>query len=298
LLQRALGSSGVEVPVLGLGAGRIGGPEVDDAAVDRLLGAASELGVTLVDTARSYGLSEERLGRALRGRRGRFVLSTKIGYGTPGLPDWTPECITAGVEAALQRLGTDRLDVVFLHSCELWVLEQRGVAQALARAVAQGKVRAAGYSGEEAPLAWAIGSGLFQVVQCSVSVVDPAGLRAAIPEAAGRGLGVFAKRPLGNAPWRFSSRPQEGDVAEAWERWQALSGFRAALQAAAIPFEEAAIRFTAFAGGVGSALLGTASPAHLAAAAAAVAKGPLPEGVARALQEEWQRAGSGWRGRI
>jgi aryl-alcohol dehydrogenase-like predicted oxidoreductase len=172
------------------------------------------------------------------------------------------------------------------------VLEQRGVAEALGRAVEQGKLRVAGYSGENEPLGWAVRSGKFGAVQCSVSLVDPAGLRAAIPEAQGRGVGVLAKRPLGNAPWRFAQRPQEGDVAEAWDRYQLLS------KPAGLAPDELALRFSAFAPGVASILVGTASPEHLAAAARAVGKGPLPDEIIREVHASWERAGKGWRGRV
>ncbi len=292
MLQRTLGSTGLTVSAVGLGAGRIGGDDASDAAVDRLLGAALDAGITLLDTARGYGLSEERLGRALRGRREKFVLSTKVGYGTPGLEDWTEKCITAGVEAALGRLQTDRLDLVFLHSCDQWVLEQRGVVEALGRAVEQGKVRVAGYSGENEALGWAVRSGKFGAVQCSVSLVDPAGLRSGVPEAEARGVGVLAKRPLGNAPWRFARRPPEGDVAEAWERYQQLP------KLPGIAPDELALRFSAFAPGVAAILVGTANPEHLVAAARAVEKGPLPEELAREVYSAWESAGQAWGGRI
>jgi aryl-alcohol dehydrogenase-like predicted oxidoreductase len=290
---RAVGRSALNVSLVGLGAGRIGGSDCSDAAVDRLLGAALDAGITLLDTARSYGLSEERLGRSLRGRRDRFVLSTKVGYGTPGIEDWTDKCIAAGIEAALGRLQTDHLDLVFLHSCDQWILEQRGVAEALGRAVEEGKVRVAGYSGENEPLGWAVRSGKFGAVQCSVSVVDPAGLRSAVPEAQARGVGVFAKRPLGNAPWRFAQRPEEGDVAEAWERYQKLPKALGGL-----PPEEVALRFSAFAPGVASILVGTANPEHLLAAARSVEKGPLPEEITQAIHAAWASVGEAWRGRV
>src|SRR6266702_1289414 len=144
--QRPLGATGLAVSAVGLGAGRIGGPATSDADVDRLVGRALDLGVNLVDTAPSYGRSEERLGRALRGRRGRVVLSTKLGYGVAGIPDWTPACIAAGVDAALARLGTDCIDLAFLHSCDRATAER--VVDALEDAVRAGKVRVAGYSGE------------------------------------------------------------------------------------------------------------------------------------------------------
>src|SRR5437899_5823948 len=147
---------------------------------------------------------------------------SKVGYGVPGVPDWTPRCIIEGVDAALTRLRTDRLDIVHLHSCELGVLQHSGVAQALRTTVEAGKVRVAAYSGEGEALLWVVRSGLFGGVQCSVSIVDQAVLDGAVPEAQARGIGVLAKRALGNAPWRFDARPPEPEGAEALERLRVL----------------------------------------------------------------------------
>ena len=291
MLQRPLGATGLSVSAVGLGAGRIGGAETDDAAVDLLVGRALDAGINLIDTARSYGASEDRLGRALVGRRDRVVLSTKLGYGVEGVPDWTPACIEQGIEAALRRLGTDRLDLAHLHSCPRQVLEGSGVVEALNRAVAQGKVRVAAYSGENDALEWAVRSGAFGVVQCSVSVVDQGVLGGAVAEARTRGLGVLAKRGLGNAPWRYLERPAQGDVAEAWDRFRALR-----LEAA--DWSDLFTRFSAFAPGVSAVLIGTADAAHLDAAAASCARGPLDEARLAALRAAWSREGAGWAGRI
>jgi aryl-alcohol dehydrogenase-like predicted oxidoreductase len=290
---RPLGKTGLSVSAVGLGAGRIGGPETSEADVDRLVGGALDAGVTLIDTARSYGLSEERLGRALAGRRERVVLSTKVGYGVPGVPDWTGRCITDGVDAALLRLRTDRLDVVHLHSCELAVLERSGVAEALRSAVQAGKVRVSAYSGEGEALLWAVRSGLFGAVQCSVSVVDQAALDGAVAEAEARGIGVLGKRALGNAPWRFDARPPEPDVAEAWDRFRALRP-----DAGGLSWPALFTRFAAFAPGVSAVLVGTASLAHLREATGAVEQGPLDPARLASLRGAFAGAGRGWGGRI
>jgi aryl-alcohol dehydrogenase-like predicted oxidoreductase len=288
---RPLGATGLLVSPVGLGAGRIGEPGLPEDDVRALVDAALEAGVTLFDTARSYGLSEERLGRALAGRRDDVVLSTKVGYGVDGVPDWTGACVELGVDAALRRLRTDRLDVVHLHSCPLELLERGEVVAALERAVRKGKVRAAAYSGEDEALRFAVRSGAFAVVQCSVSVVDQAVLPE-VAEARARGIGVLAKRPLGNAPWRFPDRPAEPDVAEAWDRFRALG-----LEGAG-DWAERFTRFAAFAPGVDVILVGTASPAHLGAAVAAVRRGPLEPETIAALTSAFAHAGAAWRGRI
>jgi aryl-alcohol dehydrogenase-like predicted oxidoreductase len=290
---RPLGRSGLLVSPVGLGAGRIGGPNVSDADVDRLLGAALDAGVTLVDTARSYGSSEERLGRALAGRRDRVVLSTKVGYGVPGLPDWTGACVAAGVDAALGRLATGWLDVVHLHSCPVEVLERGDVVEPLVGAVEAGKVRVAAYSGEGQALEWAVRSGAFGAVQCSVSVVDQAGLDGPVAEACAREIGVLGKRALGNAPWRFPDRPPEPDVAEAWGRFAAM-----ALPSPSGGWTEFFARFAAHLPGVSAVLVGTASPAHLAEVVDAVRKGPLAAKDVEDARAAFARLGGGWGGRI
>ena len=290
---RPLGTTGLPVSAVGLGAGRIGGADSSETEVDTLVAAALDLGVTLVDTAPSYGFSEERLGRALSGRRERVVLSTKLGYGIPGVPDWTGPCIAAGVDAALSRLRTDRIDLAHLHSCGIEVLERGEVVDALRRAVDAGKVRVAAYSGEGEALLWAVRSGAFGAVQCSVSPVDQSSLSAAVAEAGLRGLGVLGKRPLGNAPWRFRDRPPEVDVAEAWERFRSL-----ALDAGGLGWTELFARFAAFAPGVSAVLLGTASPGHLAEVVAAVERGPLDPAAVESLRAAWRRVGSRWTGRV
>lgn len=102
--------------------------------------AALDAGVTLIDTAPAYGdgLSEEIVGRALRGRRGRAVLATKIGEA-----DMTPERTVASCEASLRRLQTDCIDLLQIH----WLgtgerLEE--VIAAMEKLRADGKVRTLG----------------------------------------------------------------------------------------------------------------------------------------------------------
>jgi aryl-alcohol dehydrogenase-like predicted oxidoreductase len=293
---RALGSSGLFVSVLGFGAGQIGEASLDEADARRLLHEVLDLGVTLVDTARGYGLSEERIGRHLSHRRDDFVLSTKGGYGAEGADDWTANAITRGIEDALRRLRTDRIDVFHLHSCPRDVLERGDVVEALARAKDAGKVRVAAYSGENDALDWAAASGRFGALQCSVNVCDQAALDASIAAAARAGMGVIGKRPIANAAWRFDSRPA-GDYAETyWERLQAMG-----LERGGVDWAEYALRFSAFAPGVASVIVGTRTIDHLRANAAIVAKGALPRvlvDAARASFVHHARVAGGWPGQV
>jgi len=207
MLTRNFGTSSLQVSALGFGAGHIGYDGVTERDAHALLDRALDLGINFIDTARGYGLSEERIGRWLPAHRDEVVLSTKVGYGVEGARDWSAAAVTGGVDEALRTLGTDVLDVVFLHSCPLEVLERGEAAQALLSCVDAGKVRIPGYSGENEALAWASGAGLFGAVQSSVNLADQRSLREVLPGASRRGLGIVAKRPLANAPWRHSERP-------------------------------------------------------------------------------------------
>jgi aryl-alcohol dehydrogenase-like predicted oxidoreductase len=291
--QRALGASGITVPALGLGAGRIGGPEVEEAEVERLLGRALDLGVRLIDAARSYGRAEERIGRHLFHRRAEVVLSTKVGYGIAGVPDWTGPAVTRGVDEALARLRTSWIDVVHLHSCPAEVLERGEVVRALEGAVRAGKVRCAAYSGEEEALLAAVRSGAFGAVQASLNVCDQRVLGGGLAEARARGLGFLAKRPLADAPWRFRERPAGDEAEPYWERLAAM-----AIGPGDLPWAEWALRFSAFAPGVSAVLVGTGSVAHLEEAARALEKGPLPQAAREAVESAFARCGRGWAGRI
>jgi len=292
---RPFGATGLTVSALGLGAGHIGDGAASEDHVGHLLNAAVDLGITFIDTARGYGLSEERIGRHLAHRRRDFVLSTKGGYGADGAADWTERAITLGIEQALRRMRTDVIDVFFLHSCPRDVLARGEVPEALARAKEQGKVKVAAYSGETDALAWAAESRLFGAVQCSVNLCDQRSLGAEVAAAAGRGMGVVAKRPIANAPWRFAARPV-GDYCEPyWERLQAMGGD--ALRGDH-EWLDLAIRFAAFAPGVSTAILGTRRLANLEAAVRAVAAGPLDEATVSRLRTAFHTHDAGWTGQI
>ena len=291
---RPFGATGLRVPALGFGAGSVGDGTLDETEAGRLLNGALDLGLTFVDTAPGYGLSEERIGRHLSHRRSSFVLSTKLGYAVPGVADWTGECIARGVDLALARLRTDVLDVAHLHSCPLGTLLAGGVVEALLAAVAAGKVRVAAYSGENEALAWAVSSGAFGSVQASVSVCDQRSLSRELAEAAARGLGVVAKRPLANTPWDpGAAHPDDAAAAAYRERWNTLHLDELGLDPA-----ELAVRFAAFAPGVSTAIVGSRRLEHLAQMHALVARGPLPAQISEEIETRFAALGQEWPGMI
>jgi len=289
--QRVFGSSGLTVSAVGFGAGHIGDASLSEDEAGRLLNALVDAGVTLFDTARSYGRSEERIGRHLGHRRREVVLSTKIGYGIGGYEDWTGAIVGPAIDRALGLLRTDAIDIVHLHSCPLDVLQRGDVVEALTRAVEQGKVRVAAYSGDNEPAEWAAASGRFGAVQTSINLFDQRAIDRLLPLVST--LGVIAKRPLGNAPWRFAERPDGDDAEEYWLRWQAME-----LDPRDLSWDELALRFTLSTPGVSSAITGSRRLEHMQANLEAAAKGPLPAEVYDAVRDAFRRQGAAWRGKI
>jgi len=276
---------------LGLGGGQVGNSNLPEPVAERLLNQVLDLGLNVVDTARGYGLSETRIAKYLGKRRQQVVLSTKVGYGVAGVPDWTADAVRLGIDEALQKLQTDWIDIVHLHSCSLEVLQRGEVITALDDARQAGKVRVAAYSGENAALDFAVASGRFQAVQTSISLADQRNLASALPQMQARGLGVIAKRPVANAPWRFETRPYGQYAEEYWYRWQTMR-----LNPRGLDWQELALRFVAFLPGVHTCIVGTANSEHLALNAKLVARGPLPADQVEEIRRAFQAHDEDWLG--
>ncbi|CAN5345366.1 hypothetical protein BH18ACT9_BH18ACT9_19080 [soil metagenome] len=149
---RPLGHSGLMVSAVGLGCNAFGtriAREQTQAVVD----AALDAGVTLFDTADSYGrgASEELLGAALGTRRDDVVVATKFGMDMGGAngPDWGARAsrryVRRAVEASLRRLGTDHIDLYQIHQLDL-VTPMEETVDAMYELVDEGKVRYVGCS--------------------------------------------------------------------------------------------------------------------------------------------------------
>ncbi len=294
MLYRDFGNAGFKVSVLGYGAGMLGADHLSEKNADQLLNRVVDLGMTLIDTARGYGRSEERVGRFLQHRRHEIILSTKVGYGIPSHPDWTYECVQAGIEEALRRLGTDYIDIVHLHSCPRNILEEGGSLRALENAVASGKVRVAAYSGENEALDWAVHSGRFGSVEHSVNICDQRVIDGALTLATSLRLGIIAKRPLANAPWRFIECPKGEYVEEYWWRWKTMN-----LDTRGLEWQELALRFSAFMPGVSSCIVGTSQISHVLENIHYIENGPLDEDHTSLIRKVFRENDPGsWIGQI
>ena len=119
MIYRKLGASGLDVSVICLGTMMFGG-RTDEAVASEIVGNARDAGINFVDTADAYGegASEEITGRAIAADRNRWVIATKVGNqigegrNRKGLSrKWLFEAL----DASLKRLGTDYVDIYYLH---------------------------------------------------------------------------------------------------------------------------------------------------------------------------------------
>jgi aryl-alcohol dehydrogenase-like predicted oxidoreductase len=147
---RRLGAEGPEVSVVGLGCNNFG-MRVDLQGTRAVVDAALDAGVTLLDTADTYGdtESESFLGEVLQGRRDRVVVATKFGGRMEGRGGGSRDHIRKAIDASLQRLRTDHVDVYQYHVPD-GVTPFEETFGALDELVREGKVRYVGHSNLEA----------------------------------------------------------------------------------------------------------------------------------------------------
>lgn len=163
-----LGTSGIFVSPITIGAWQLGGPLTLDGKPDghpdpgkenvvRMIRALGDLGVNAIDTAEQYsaGESERRVGEALRGNRDNWVISTKFGYrvgaNNSREDDSSAPTILPSLEGSLQRMGTDYIDI-FLYHCPPNREDMEVGRAVLEAAKAAGKIRGYGISTNDGPL--------------------------------------------------------------------------------------------------------------------------------------------------
>lgn len=207
--HRTLCRNGPLVSVIGYGAFKSGrntqtkyGVEYslpDDATVTRFFNEVLDLGITFIDTAPSYGLSDERIGRAISHRQDEFVLSTKVGEcfeNGRSTYDFSESAIERSIEESLRRLKRDFVDVVFIHAHgeDRTILEQSDAVPTLQKLKGRGRMRFIGHSaktvdGARMALQWA------DVLMLEYHLADQS-MRDIILQAETLGVGVVVKKSL------------------------------------------------------------------------------------------------------
>ena len=229
--HRQLGRSGLKVPALSFGTGtfgRAGGPvstwgQTDVAEATRLVDICLDAGVALFDTADVYsaGASEEILGAALKGKRDRALISTKATFATGRAPNEVGSSrhhLVRACEASLMRLGTDHIDLYFMHAFDaLTPVEE--TLRALDDLIAAGKV---GYIGASNFSGWHLmkalaaserdGLARYVAYQGYYSLVGRDYEWELMPLGLDQGVGLMVWSPLG---WgRLTGRMRRGQAPE------------------------------------------------------------------------------------
>jgi aryl-alcohol dehydrogenase-like predicted oxidoreductase len=188
-----------------------------DAEATALIEAVIDLGIGVIDTAPAYGLSEARLGASMGTRRGSVFLSTKVGevfeHGR-SVHDFGELAVRSSLARSLDRLRTDRLDCVWVHSdgSDLAILREGGALRALQEAKERGAASAIGFSPKT--LEGAMAALDDPRVDALMLELHPreTGMVAAMRRAGAEGRAVFVKKPLASGhlapaeaiPWILS----------------------------------------------------------------------------------------------
>ena len=295
---REIGSSGIEVPVVGLGCNNFGG-RIDEAQSRAVIDAALDAGITFFDTADVYGNrggSEEIIGRALEGRRDHVVLATKFGHdlGDGETARGARPYIRKAIEASLRRLRTDRIDLYQYHRPD-GVTPLAETLEALHELVREGTVLAIGSSNftpamveEAAAIAAERGLTPFVSEQSEYSWLRRSAEQELLPTSSRLGIGFIPYFPL--ASGLLTGKYAKGEPAPEGTRLagrelanadlDTVERLREFAERHGVSLLHVAIGGLAAVDGVASVIAGATKPEQVRANAAAGAWEPTPEQLA------------------
>ncbi|MEM3745792.1 MAG: aldo/keto reductase [Candidatus Bathyarchaeia archaeon] len=195
MMRRRLGKTGLMVSVIGFGAIKL--PQIDFETSRKILNRALDLGINFIDTARSYGDSEEKIGYAISGRREEFYISTKTGA-------LTYEDAMRDIELSLRSLKTDYIDLYLCHNPNHpdkfeKVMGPNGALKALKEAKRKGIIGHIGFSCHRyhETMERGIRSGEFEAIMVSYNMLNDELVDERImPLAKEMDVGVIAMKPL------------------------------------------------------------------------------------------------------
>ncbi len=204
--RRTLGSTGLQVSILGMGGFHLGTASGQEE-VNNMVAKALDHGINFFDNAWEYheGMSEERAGIALKGKRDQAIVMTKVC--THGRDQ---KVAMRMLEESLTRLQTDHLDVWQVHEVIYYndpelVYAEDGVLEALSKAKQQGKVRFVGFTGHKNPSIHLdmLNRGFpFDTVQMPINAFDPSYRsfeKQVLPVALAKGMGVLSMKSMGGS---------------------------------------------------------------------------------------------------
>lgn len=200
--QRLLGKSGFSVSEVGLGCWQFGGDfgPMEDSTAFEIMQAAVDNGINFFDTADVYGAgrSEALIGEFLKHCRQPVCVATKFGRSAKVYPDkYSEDALRRAVDAALERLGRDAIDLLQLHCIPIQILREAKVFDWLRRIWEEGLIRHFGASveTEEEGMLCLRQEGLISL-QVIINIFRQRPLEQLLPAAKARGVGIIVRLPL------------------------------------------------------------------------------------------------------
>lgn len=295
--KRVLGRTGLEVGELSLGGLFVASFASPLEMARKTVSRALELGINYIDTAPTYGNSEEVLGQVLAGEKRPFILSTKLGgRPQPFLPQ-DAACLRASVEESLRLLGRDRVDILMIHEPDRpgqydwwssWDDVTGPVLDVLADLRRAGTIRYTGVGGTTThELARVVATGRFDVVLTAYnySLLWREATHEIFPAAAAMNVGVILGSPLqqGALSRRYDDQIRSGAPWLSKPRREQLAALYRLLDDTGMDIAEMGLRFVLSNPQVSTALFGAASPQEVERNVAAAEKGPLPAELTRRI---------------
>ncbi|MEM7478698.1 MAG: aldo/keto reductase [Planctomycetota bacterium] len=281
LSKRTFGQTGIEATQLGYGSMGLRGPAtwgvrvVDDESAERFLNHVLDVGINFIDTAPVYGVTEERIGRALSGRRSEFFLATKCGFEYTQHADrlemkhnWTRDVVARDLETSLKRMQTDYVDLMQFHGGNAETLQSAGLIDQLLEFKSQGLIRHIGVSSKIPDLEGLIALRVFETFQIPYSCLAPEH-HDLISAAGATGAGIIIRGGIAHGgPEAEIERPVLNQVWESAKLDELLPDGNSKSQFI--------LRFTLSHPHCDSVIVGTCNEQHMAENIRAVEQGPLP----------------------
>jgi len=283
--QRRLGRTNLQVSTLGFGAWEIGWTPIDQGDdIGRLLNCALDQGINFVDSSAAYRWSEEHIAKYIGHRRHEFVYATKCGSWRVQQPngewvqtlDYSASAIAPQIDRSLERLKTDYIDIMQLHSPSYEDLVHGDGLEGLKKAQEQGKIRFVSLSADGDAAAQAIEMGAFDTLQLTYNVLEPEPA-ALIAAARAKDMGIIVKNPIANAIYE---QPRPEKDTRLWDLGQQRLAPTAIGDLNRV---EASLRWLLHNPDVHTAIVGTTNLQHLQENIASVERGPLPADVYAAI---------------
>ncbi len=297
--KRTLGKTGLAVSEVALGGLFVASFASPLERAKQTVSRALDLGINYIDTAPTYGNSEEVLGACLAEEHRPLILSTKLGGRPQPFKPQDQECLMASVEESLRLLGRSRVDILMVHEPDRpgqydwwidWEKVQGPVLDVLEELKARGTIRFTGVGGTTChELAHVIGSGRFDVVLTAYnySLLWREADLEVIPTARDLGMGIILGSPLqqGALSRRYDDQIRSGASWLSKPRREQFRALYAYLDEIAMPIDEVGLRVVLSNPSVSTVLMGATAPEEVERSVNAAQKGPLPARIKARLDE-------------